>query len=130
MKRRRAGPGKATVKTGSLRSDLPQRPLADEMVDFLLERRGVRIERIVSTGQVTPDGQWYDQETDEWVLVVEDAARLRIEGEETDRELNEGDWILLPARCHHRVTWTRAAPPTVWLAIHVAVAEAPAHSKG
>jgi len=55
---------------------------------------------------------------------------LRIEGEETDRELNEGDWILLPARCHHRVTWTRAAPPTVWLAIHVAVAEAPAHSKG
>jgi cupin 2 domain-containing protein len=118
------------VKTGSLRSDLPQRPLADEMVDFLLERRGVRIERIVSTGQVTPDGQWYDQETDEWVLVVEGAARLRIEGEETDRELNEGDWILLPARCHHRVTWTRAAPPTVWLAIHVAVAEAPAHSKG
>ena len=130
MKRRRAGPGKATVKTGSLRSDLPQRPLADEMVDLFLERRGVRIERIVSTGQVTPDGQWYDQETDEWVLVVEGAARLRIEGEETDRELNEGDWILLPARCHHRVTWTRAAPPTVWLAIHVAVAEAPAHSKG
>jgi cupin 2 domain-containing protein len=130
LKRRRAGPGKATVKTGSLRSDLPQRPLGDEMVDFLLERRGVRIERIVSTGQVTPDGQWYDQETDEWVLVVEGAARLRIEGEETDRELNEGDWILLPARCHHRVTWTRAAPPTVWLAIHVAVAEAPAHSKG
>ena len=100
------------------------------MVDLLLERRGVRIERIVSTGQVTPDGQWYDQETDEWVLVVEGAARLRIEGEETDRELNEGDWILLPARCRHRVTWTRAAPPTVWLAIHVAVAEAPAHSKG
>jgi cupin 2 domain-containing protein len=130
LKRRRAGPGKATVKTGSLRSDLPQRPLADEMVDLFLERRGVRIERIVSTGQVTPDGQWYDQETDEWVLVVEGAARLRIEGEETDRELNEGDWILLPARCHHRVTWSRAAPPTVWLAIHVAVAEAPAHSKG
>jgi cupin 2 domain-containing protein len=130
LKRRRAGPGKATVKTGSLRSDLPQRPLADEMVDLLLERRGVRIERIVSTGQLTPDGQWYDQETDEWVLVVEGAARLRIEGEETDRELNEGDWILLPARCHHRVTWTRAAPPTVWLAIQVAVAETPAHSKG
>ena len=111
MKRRRAGPGKTAAKTRSLRSDLPQRPLADEIVDILLERRGLRVERIVSTGHVTPDGQWHDQETDEWVLVVEGAARLRIEGEETDRELNEGDWILLPARCRHRVTWTRAAPP-------------------
>ncbi len=130
MKRRRAGPGKTAAKTRSLRSDLPQRPLADEIVDILLERRGLRVERIVSTGHVTPDGQWYDQETDEWVLVVEGAARLRIEGEETDRELNEGDWILLPARCRHRVTWTRAAPPTIWLAIHVAPAEAPAPPVG
>jgi 5-keto 4-deoxyuronate isomerase len=63
------------------------------LVDLFLERRGVRIVRIVSTGQVTPDGQWYDQETDDWVLVVEGAARLRIEGEETDRELNEGFFL-------------------------------------
>jgi cupin 2 domain-containing protein len=130
LKRRRVGPGKTTVKTGNIRSDLPQRPLADEMVDLLLERSGLRIERIVSSGQVTPEGQWYDQETDEWVLVVEGAARLRIDGEETDRELNEGDWILLPAHCRHRVAWTRAEPPTIWLAIHVAVAEAPAPPAG
>ncbi|HEV7463084.1 MAG TPA: hypothetical protein VGN85_04140 [Methyloceanibacter sp.] len=77
MKRRRVGPGKTTVKTGNIRSDLPQRPLADEMVDLLLERSGLRIERIVSSGQVTPEGQWYDQETDEWVLVVEGAAPHR-----------------------------------------------------
>jgi cupin 2 domain-containing protein len=87
-------------------------------VDTLVHREGLRIERIVSTGQTTPEGQWYDQETDEWVLVVESAARLRIEGEQADRELSEGDWILLPAHCRHRVTWTRAEPPTVWLAIH------------
>jgi cupin 2 domain-containing protein len=97
---------------------LPARPLPDEVVDLLLERSGLRIERIVSTGQTTPEGQWYDQETDEWVLLVEGAARLRIEGEQADRELSEGDWILLPAHCRHRVTWTRAEPPTVWLAIH------------
>jgi cupin 2 domain-containing protein len=52
------------------------------------------------------------------VLVVAGAARLRIEGEQADRELGEGDWILLPAHCRHRVTWTRAEPPTVWLAMH------------
>ena len=106
------------IKTGNLRSGLPALPLPDEVVDPLVERQGLRIERIVSTGQATPEGQWYDQDTDEWVLVVQGSARLRIEGEREDRELSEGDWILLPAYCRHRVTWTRAKPPTVWLAIH------------
>jgi cupin 2 domain-containing protein len=106
------------IKTGNLRSSLPARPLPDEVVDLLVDRPGLRIERIVSTGQATPEGQWYDQDGDELVLVVDGAARLHIEGEATDRALSEGDWILLPARCRHRVTWTRAEPPTVWLAIH------------
>jgi cupin 2 domain-containing protein len=106
------------IKTGNLGRNLPARQLTDELVDMLVYRAGLRIERIVSTGQVTPEGQWYDQETDEWVLLVEGAARLRIEGEREDRELGEGDWILLPAHCRHRVTWTRAEPPTVWLAVH------------
>jgi cupin 2 domain-containing protein len=106
------------IKTGNLRRDLPARQLTDELVDLLVERPGLRIERIVSTGQVTAEGQWYDQDSDEWVLLVEGSARLRIEGEQADRELSEGDWILLPAHCRHRVTWTRAEPPTVWLAIH------------
>ena len=106
------------IKTGNLRSGLPARPLPDEVVDPLVERQGLRIERIVSTGQATPEGQWYDQDSDELVVVVDGAARLSIEGENEERELGEGDWILLPAHCRHRVTWTRAEPPTVWLAVH------------
>ena len=106
------------VKMGSLRRDLPARARADELVDILLERSGMRIERIVSTGQATPDGEWYDQEADEFVLLVTGAARLRIEGEAEDRALEEGDWVFLPAHCRHRVTWTREDPPTVWLALH------------
>jgi len=43
---------------------------------------------------------------------------MRIEGEDEDRELEAGDWVLLPAHCRHRVTWTQSTPPTVWLAIH------------
>jgi cupin 2 domain-containing protein len=107
----------AVIKTGNLRSGLPARPLPDEVVDLLVDRPGLRIERIVSTGQATPEGQWYDQDSDELVLVVDGAARLCIAGEATDRALSEGDWILLPAHCRHRVTWTRAEPPTVWLAV-------------
>ena len=107
------------VQTGNLQRDLPPRLLPEEAFTTLVDRPGLRIERIVSTGRVIPEGQWYDQETDEWVLLVEGAARLRIEGESEDRLLAEGDWILLPAHCRHRVTWTRTElPPTVWLAVH------------
>lgn len=107
------------VKAGSLLSGLPPPRLAGEAVETLLERPGLRIERIVSTGQVTPEGQWYDQDSDEWVLVVKGRARLRIDGETEDRELGEGDFIFLPAHCRHRVAWTEHEPPTVWLAIHM-----------
>ena len=106
------------VKSGSLTSGL-EPPGAEELVEALYERPGVRIERIVSSGQASPDGQWYDQDSDEWVLVVAGRARLRIDGEAQDRELGEGDYVFLPAHCRHRVAWTRSEPPTVWLAIHM-----------
>lgn len=108
------------LSSGNLLSCLPQAPSTDETVETLFERPGFRIERIVSTGQVTRGGQWYDQETDEWVLVVEGSARLRIESETADRELGPGDFVFLPAHCRHRVTWTEPGKPTVWLAIHYA----------
>jgi cupin 2 domain-containing protein len=107
------------VKAGSLLSGLPPRPRTDEVTETLCEQPGTRIERIVSTGQATPDGQWYDQDNDEWVLVVQGSARLRIDGEAKDRELGEGDYVFLPAHCRHRVAWTRSEPPTVWLAIYM-----------
>jgi len=84
------------METGSLWDDLPARPLDAELTNVLLDRPAFRIERIVSTGQTTPEGQWYDQETDEWVLVVKGRARLRIEGEAQDRELGESDIVCFP----------------------------------
>jgi cupin 2 domain-containing protein len=108
------------VRAGNLGEGLPAPPLAGELTETLCHLPGLRIERIVSTGQATPKGQWYDQDSDEWVLVVAGAARILIEGEERERELAAGDWLLLPAHCRHRVTWTERDPPTVWLAIHVA----------
>ena len=113
------GIGGGMVEVGNLLSDLPARSLAAEATDVLLKRAPVRIERIVSSGQITPEGKWYDHDADEWVLLVSGAARLHIEGETEDRALEEGGWILLPAHCRHRVTWTRDEPPTVWLAVHV-----------
>ena len=75
------------IKTGNLRSGLPARPLPDEVVDLLVEHPGLRIERIVSTGQATPEGQWYDQDSDELVLVVDGTARLASRGKARNANL-------------------------------------------
>jgi cupin 2 domain-containing protein len=80
---------------------------------------GVRFERIVSHGHVSPDGFWYDQDDDEWVVVIEGEGELQIEGESTPRRLQPGDWLFLPAHCRHRVVSTAEGGPTVWLAVHI-----------
>ena len=97
----------------------PPTPGAEEAVETLLKADGVRVERIVSRGQASPEGFWYDQDEAEWVLVVSGRARLTIEGEAHDRVLGPGDSVFLPAHCRHRVAWTDPDVPTVWLAVFV-----------
>lgn len=98
---------------------------AGEITEALLSARGVRLERIVSHGQASPPGYWYDQAEAEWVLVLSGSARLAIAGEPEDRVLREGDAIFLPAHCRHRVTWTDPDRSTVWLALFIEEALAP-----
>ena len=93
----------------------------DEVFESLLERPGLKLERIVSWGQTTPEGEWYDQDQDEWVMVLAGAARLEIEGE-GEKDLAPGDALMLPAHCRHRVSWTDPLRPTIWLALHVTAA--------
>src|ERR1700682_5212275 len=71
------------------------RPADAERVDTLLSRPGLRIERIVSWGQASPAGFWYDQAEGEWVLLLAGAARLRFEDETDARPLGPGDWLSL-----------------------------------
>jgi len=92
-----------------------------EITTELLAHSGVRIERIVSTGQATPADAPYIQAHDEWVLLVAGGAGLRIEAD-GDYVLRPGDCVLIPANRRHWVTWTAAREPTVWLAIHFPVA--------
>lgn len=88
----------------------------DERFEDLLRAAGVRIERIVSHGHTTPPDQPYVQDWDEWVLVLEGAAELLLNGSET-RKLATGEHLLIPAGTPHLVTYT--ASPTIWLAIHI-----------
>jgi cupin 2 domain-containing protein len=101
----------------NLFADLPAR-LPSERIDVLVTAAGVRVERIVSMGHATPPGEWYDQDTDEWVVLLRGRARLRVEGEPDVRDLYPGDYLLVSAHVRHRVEWTDDAGPTIWLALH------------
>ena len=96
-------------------------PLPDastrEAAEILLSCKGVRIERIVSLGQASPPGFWYDQDEGEWVVLLAGAARLRFEDESEARPLARGDWLDIAPHRRHRVEWTDPTAPTIWLAV-------------
>jgi cupin 2 domain-containing protein len=90
---------------------------ATEQVATLLTRPGLRVERIVSLGQASPPGFWYDQAEGEWVLLLAGAAKLRFAEEPEARLLHPGDWLDIAPHRRHRVDWTDPATPTVWLTL-------------
>lgn len=94
--------------------DLPQH-LPKEVVQTLIRAADVRIERIISHGQVSPANFWYDQPQHEWVIVLKGAARLQFEAGIV--EMQAGDFINIPAFKRHRVDWTTPDEPTVWLGV-------------
>jgi cupin 2 domain-containing protein len=103
--------------TRNIFSAVPLKTAEEEFLT-LMAAKGVKIERIVSNGQVTPEGEWYDQAQDEWVLLLQGSAEILVEGEGVPIKLQTGDYLLLPAHCRHRVIWTDPDRPTVWLAVH------------
>lgn len=103
--------------TKNIFARVPTRADREEIV-VLAALPGVRIERIVSTGQGSPSGFWYDQAWTEWVVLLAGSAGLLIEGEDAPRILAPGDYLEIPRHARHRVEWTDPDRPTVWLAVH------------
>jgi cupin 2 domain-containing protein len=98
---------------------LPSPLPSEELFESLLQGDNIRVERIVSGGQVTPPNQWYDQEQDEWVILLQGQATLTlVDAEATKIDIKAGDYLFIPAHQKHRVEFTSQEPPCVWLAIH------------
>ena len=95
---------------------LPAELPAGEVCELLLQRPGIRVERILSTGQASPPGFWYDQAEDEWVAVLQGEGVLQWEDGQLT-ELRAGDWLFIPAHQKHRVERTSVEPPCIWLAL-------------
>lgn len=104
---------------GHLFAGIPD-ALPAEQFDTLLQTGACRLERIISIGHATPPGEWYDQDGDEWVALLQGQARLRFADEVAARLLTPGDYVWIPAHCRHRVEWTSKNPPAIWLALHLA----------
>lgn len=102
---------------GNLLKPIPKRR-RQEQLDVLLERKTVRVERIVSQQHASPPGFWYDQPTGEWVLLLSGSAALLFEGDIEPMVLTAGDYLDIPAHRRHRIEWTDPSKPTVWLAVH------------
>ena len=100
-----------------------QKPPLDTSAEFfetIVQGNGLwRLERILSFGQASPEGFWYDQPEDEWVLLVGGSATLEIEGQ-APVELISGDHLILPAGKRHRVM--AVSEDAVWLALHGGIA--------
>jgi cupin 2 domain-containing protein len=88
-----------------------------EKFEQIVSGKNIQIERIVSTGQTTPSGQWYDQELDEWVILLQGEAELSYT-DDTRIKIKAGDYLLIPAHTKHRVEYPSIEPACIWLAVH------------
>jgi cupin 2 domain-containing protein len=103
--------------SGNFFSRIPD-AIDDEVFDTILLSDRCKIERIISMGHKSPPDYWYDQERDEWVMVLKGAAKLKFKNHNKIIEMMPGDYLLIPAHCKHRVEWTDPDVETIWLAVH------------
>lgn len=96
--------------------DLPTELPQEELFEALVNNDKVLIEKVISTGQVTPVGKWYDQARDEWLIVLQGEGELGYE-DGSHIKLTTGDYLFIPANQKHRVEYTSTEPPCIWLTI-------------
>ena len=104
------------MQKSNILSNIPTN-LNQEIFQDIISNDNIKIERIISKGHKSKEDEWYNQEKDEWVMVIKGNATLTFEDAE-DVDLGEGDYINIPAHMKHRVSWTDAKVETIWLAIH------------
>jgi cupin 2 domain-containing protein len=104
-------------KMKNLFEDIPEK-MPEEIFETLVETKSFRLERIISDGQLTPEDEWYDEDENEWVILLKGSAALLLEGDKAPVILKPGDYLNLPAHRKHKVLWADADEKTIWLAIH------------
>ncbi len=104
-------------KRQNIFSNIPD-TIDEELFQVLLQAENFKVERIVSKGHASPEAFWYDQEKNEWVLLLKGSARILFENDTHPITLTPGDWLNIAAHVKHRIEWTDPDTETIWLAIH------------
>jgi len=104
-----------SMKPGNIFESIPEE-FDDELFDLIIQHGDVKIERIVSKGHASPKSGWYDQDHNEWIIVLKGEAIITLENEEKIN-LKGGCHLNIPAHTKHKVTWTKPKTDTVWLAV-------------
>ncbi len=104
------------METGNFFDDIPSN-IKEELIQIIAGSSNVRIERIISKGQSSPKDFWYDQNENEWVIVLKGKAKISIENYDSALILSEGSYVNIPAHTKHRVEWTEPDVETIWLAV-------------
>ena len=104
------------MKTNNIFQNIPTN-LDEELFTNILDHKGLKFQRIVSDAHITPKDEWYDQEDNEWLILIQGAAIISFEDEE-DITLKVGDYLNLPSHKRHRVSWTSEDEKTIWLVAH------------
>jgi cupin 2 domain-containing protein len=99
----------------NLYANIPDK-IPEEIFEDILRSDKFRIERIISKGHKSPEGFWYDQDENEFVLLLRGEAKLGFE-DGSIADLKEGDYLVIPAHLKHRVESTSEETETIWLAI-------------
>jgi cupin 2 domain-containing protein len=92
--------------------------MTEELVEIISETDNIRIERIVSRAHSSPNDFWYDQEKNEYVIILKGKAGLAFEDRDDVIVMGPGDYLGIPAHARHRVEWTDPEEDTIWLAIY------------
>ncbi|MHC1739254.1 MAG: cupin domain-containing protein [Ignavibacteriaceae bacterium] len=97
-------------------ADLPEN-LSEEFFETIALGKNFRLERIISNGHSSPDGFWYDQDQDEFVIIMKGKAELEFENSKFIN-LSPGDYLTIQAHTKHRVSKTSDSEETIWLTIY------------
>jgi len=104
------------MSTTNLFQNIPNN-LPEEFFETIAQSDNIKIEKIISDGHTSPPGFWYDQDLNEFVIVLKGNAILEFE-DGTTHKMNEGDYQIIPAHKKHRVSYTDNSTKTIWLAVH------------
>lgn len=104
------------MKLGNIYDQIPK-DLSSEVFEKLAGNSQVTVERIISKGQSSPESGWYDQQQNEWVIVLKGSATLIFE-DGAEVHLASGGYLDIPAYTKHKVSWTDPEVETIWLAVH------------